>query len=386
MKKTLVALAALAAAGASFAQTTNGQPGFQVTGNWNAGYSANDYKGNTAAGFEQNGFGTSQLNFRGLEDLGGGMSAYFFHETDWQFMTNRGDQGVAPGAFTGTATTFGNGSKVVGLRGSFGDVGFGTINDAALMNYVLLVAPVAGTSYAGGYGIITYANPVGGIVRYDNTVQYKSPKLADALNLWLTYAPKQTAVFPAKANYSPTLGANDIANDASNGGVVELSAIYASGPLKASYTYAKTDNIDNLNVGYVGTLSALGLAYDITPSFKLTAGYETLVKSGNNNVGNNVAERAAYILGGYYSFGANTVFAQYGSLKENAAGAPVALQGQSTTMVGLGYKYELSKMTSLQARYERTDDQAGVVGIGNFTAAAGNTVRVRSMFGVAMNF
>ena len=398
MKKTLIALAAIAAVGAASAQTTTGAPGFQITGNFNAGYVANTYKGNSANGFEQNGMGTSQIMFRGLEDLGGGLSAYFLHDTDIQFMTNRGDTGVLPAAGVsipdsptgapvalknnGTATTFGNDQKMVGLRGSFGDIAIGTINNSALYNYVVLVSPVAGTSYGSGYALITAANPTMGAVRWDNTIQYKTPVISGFQGT-VQYVAKQTpqgaaASVTAPINYSPALGATNV------DGVVELSGRYSNGPLTVAYTNQRTDGVQTSTFGTIGTLSALGAAYDISPAWKVTAGVETITVSAAGDVGAKAVDRSNYMTGVFYTTGASTFWSQYGSLTENAAGAK---NGKTTTMASVGFKYALSKMTAVEARYERADDQAGVIVMpGSLVMLNNDTVRTRSTVGVNLNF
>jgi predicted porin len=76
MKKTLIALAVLAASGASFAQVT-------ITGNLTMGYQASTTHITAASGAvggvasDSSGFGvdTSEINFAATEDLGGGMKA-----------------------------------------------------------------------------------------------------------------------------------------------------------------------------------------------------------------------------------------------------------------------------------------------------------------------
>lgn len=73
MKKTLIALAVLAASGASFAQVT-------ITGNLTMGYQAASTSvaaGSALNAADSSGFGvdTSQIDFAATEDLGGGMKA-----------------------------------------------------------------------------------------------------------------------------------------------------------------------------------------------------------------------------------------------------------------------------------------------------------------------
>ncbi len=68
MKKTLIALAVLTVSGASFAQSS-----VQIDGVMDVGLTSIDYKGNKVSGIANNGSSTSQINFRGTEDLGGGL-------------------------------------------------------------------------------------------------------------------------------------------------------------------------------------------------------------------------------------------------------------------------------------------------------------------------
>ncbi len=79
MKKTLVAIAALAATGA-FAQSS-----VTIDGVVDAGYQSVNYKGNTVNGIAGNGSSTSQLNFRGTQDLGGGAKASFLYENELRY-------------------------------------------------------------------------------------------------------------------------------------------------------------------------------------------------------------------------------------------------------------------------------------------------------------
>jgi predicted porin len=193
MKKTLVALAAVSAV-AAFAQTTDGKPGVQIQGLFSGGYQANSWKGVRVSGIDQNGSGTSQVNIRVLEDLGGGMSAYGRLENDFSFMNNATNQGViptyaassavalTPGASstlqkttTGVASTWLNGELAVGLRGSFGDVAFGALNNSGL-NYIQAVAaPLQGTSFGGGMAWSLVPDPTLTAVRWANSFRYLSP-------------------------------------------------------------------------------------------------------------------------------------------------------------------------------------------------------------------
>ena len=59
-----------------------------------AGIGSINYKGTSVSGVYNNGSATSQINFRGNHDLGGGMKADFRVETDWNTVTNSGNTGA----------------------------------------------------------------------------------------------------------------------------------------------------------------------------------------------------------------------------------------------------------------------------------------------------
>ena len=72
MKKTLIALAVLAASGAAFAQSSVSLYGI-------ADIALTKAKG-TSAQLTSGGVSTSRLGFKGTEDLGGGLKAIFLFE------------------------------------------------------------------------------------------------------------------------------------------------------------------------------------------------------------------------------------------------------------------------------------------------------------------
>jgi predicted porin len=447
MKKSLIALAALAAT-ASFAQTTTGQPGFQIQGLINAGAGHLSYKGVGINGFEQNGAGTTQINFRGLEDLGGGMQAYFRMENDISIVRNDANQGVitdvgnavpqtsstanytAARTQKGATSTFGNGELIVGTRGSFGDVAFGAINNAGLLNFVLLASPVQGTSYAGGYGSIIGADPTLGSVRWNNSFRYVTPTFA-GFNAQYIYSAKQNVqknTFNASGVAATTVNTGLGANDQIGAG--EFSLRYANGPLTVGYVNTQTNSTDAsfcsalsvssntaflantanqpcVNNSVAGTAGANGAAvlngfkstqnsvaakYELGGGFTLSGGYQATVWKEIVAGAGDQANRKAYIGSLTYVTGPHTVFGTYGASKESAANN--SFNGGTSKMVGLGYNYALSKNTYIYARHEQLDDQAGT--IASSWAGAAPTVsllgmdasqkRVRQQVGLAMNF
>jgi predicted porin len=100
MKKTLIAMAAVAVAGVASAQVA-------ITGNVTYGYSVSD----TASGFGTDG---ASLNFAASEDLGGGLS----------IAASMGIDGIVETA-DGTTYTKANGNNIT-LKGDFGSISMTT--------------------------------------------------------------------------------------------------------------------------------------------------------------------------------------------------------------------------------------------------------------------
>jgi len=102
MKKTLVALAAIAATSA-FADVS-------ITGFIDQAYNRTTVNGATTTGIGSNIIGQDQITFGVSEDLGNGLTAY-------------GNIRVAPNVSEGTA--FANDASEVGIKGAFGNVALG---------------------------------------------------------------------------------------------------------------------------------------------------------------------------------------------------------------------------------------------------------------------
>src|SRR5665647_2486668 len=124
MKKTLVALAALAVVGAASAQSS-----VTIYGAVDAAYnyaSADLVTGNQSKSFlGSSQLGSSKLGFKGVEDMGGGLQAVFKLEMGLNNDSGAG-KGIntnnqATGATAAGALAF-NRYSYVGLAGGFGEV------------------------------------------------------------------------------------------------------------------------------------------------------------------------------------------------------------------------------------------------------------------------
>jgi len=370
MKKSLIALAALAAT-ASFAQSS-----VSIDGIFDAGFQSINYKGagNTVNGFAGNGSSTSQFNLRGTEDLGGGMSARFRLETDFNTVSNLANQGVAASAniktpaksINGSNSTFGNGEIRVGVAGGFGSVDIGAVNYNTLGTY--LTGQPFGTAIGSGFRTF-YVNDAQATssVRAENAIRYVTPNFS-GFTASLYKSNKQdkardvaaagTSVtnLETQANaFSSSLGAYDQI------GTQELGVNYVNGPLAASFSQIKQDFKTISAVGSSAaaagttesTINTLGANYTMG-AVKLFGLYQT------NKTNTSSVDNQAFSLSATYTMGAVVLMAQAGELKADGAAAGV-FKGKKSQLWGLGADYNLSKRTAVYFRAESIDDKANAM-------------------------
>ena len=241
MKKSLIALAVLAASGAAMAQSSvtlygiadvwvgsvKGEATSLVTG---AGISTGD-KSTTTMG--SGGLNGSRIGFMGSEDLGGGLKAIFKLE-----------QGVD--LTSGAANGF-NRQSYVGLAGGFGQVTFG--NTWTAMDDIL------GASNSGFDSALSASNNVLAVPMFyasnpGSTIKYVSPSFGG---------------FSGGVSYSMD-GDSTVKAD-----ITDFSLSYANGPVAANFAY-QVQGEDYL--GSKVKLTALNGSYDLGVA-KLLASYGT---------------------------------------------------------------------------------------------------------------
>lgn len=175
MKKSLIALAVLAASGAAMAQSSVSLFGIIDT---NVGYVNNATAGGgNKWGVGTSGNATSRLGFRGVEDLGGGLKAGFWLEGEIF-----ADDGNANGLNFKRRST-------VGLEGNFGEVRLGrdlTAGYNKTSSYDLFGQTGIGQFFAwGNWDGVTAINPFAGsaagdanAIRANNMISYYTPNFS----------------------------------------------------------------------------------------------------------------------------------------------------------------------------------------------------------------
>lgn len=326
MKKSLIALAAVAAVGAASAQssvTISGtlDPMFQ-----NEKTTVGAGGSRSALTMESGKVGTSQVLFSGVEDLGGGLKGLFNYEMDFDT------------TFSGGGPTQG-GQIFAGIQGGFGAVKMGVPNTPSLSTQV--GRSPFGSKIGGGRGGLQLSGETR--TRYSDTINYSTPNFG-GFSAAYGFTPKLSAVTTATA--TPAVAA--LAASAEKTAINDLGVFYANGPIAAGVSVLDQKNVVNHVTGYV--------SYAFGPA-KATLGahrQDNKVASTNYALGKSQGWNAAIA---YTVMPAVTLMGNYARTNDKS------VANQDLTMFALGAQYALSKRTSLHARYidEKRDNATGLV-------------------------
>ncbi|MBT9460133.1 MAG: porin [Rugosibacter sp.] len=347
MKKKMIALAATSLAslsGAAFADTN-----VTVYGIIDGTFDVINVSGGTATPlvpakgtprFNRVTSNGSRLGFKGTEELGNGMSAFFQFESNAKF-----DAGG--GLDTGR-------DSFVGLKGGFGTVKLGNFSgpnrDLAGKLDVVIHSDGIGENSAifgklGGFG--SYFD-----TRYTNSIAYITPKFSGL---------EGTLHYQANENKDETPGAGI------NTSLYEIGLKYDNGPVFIGFAHGKlrekndAGNIDpSTSLAYKPKFG-MGTDSEVTET-RLGGMYKFDVASVRLMYGRTKAEGSlgelkqnVWGIGGTYNVTANgKLLAQYYSaddLSGNHTAKPADLSETGAKFWVLGYEHSLSKRTTLIAHY-----------------------------------
>ena len=307
MKKSLVALAALAAS-AAFAQST-----VTLSGTVDTGIEKTSASGAIQMSASRN--GTTNLTFAGSEDLGNGLKANFSVSTsfDSSYQAPAGTPAVITAPSAGTDTNFiGNNNMWVELAGGFGSLKLGRSFDPVFASTQTANSTKGVTGYTSRAGTLDFNG-----VYVSNQVLYTTPNVS-GLSAQISFAPSEVIGTKNNTGYSIN---------------------YAAGPLSIGFA-GSTVNSTN-NTSYTGSYA--GKAVQLV-SGSYDAGVAKLFVSGTQRSEN----KSSYNLGVSVPMGAATLWGDYSSNNNS-----------DTVATQLGYKYSLSKRTTAYASYG-TKKVAGV--------------------------
>ena len=326
MKKSLIALAVLAASGAAMAQssvTLYGVADAAVTyvnglDNW--------------TGLDSGANKTSRLGFRGVEDLGGGLKANFVLEGGFNLDTGDGKSGGA----TDSGFQFKR-QSTVGLAGNFGEVRLGRELTAAFnatARYDVFGSVGLGYSRLWADGDVVDANANASAVttnqRISNALTYVSPSFSG---------------FKVGVNY----GFGETTNGNSDSSYMGAGLMYDNGPLSLGLGLERLNNgANSVAVSDIDAWS-LGGSYDFGVA-KLLAGYRE--SKVDRATGEN--KRLGYYVAATAPVGAGTVRVSYNRYENELAN----VKGKADQFA-IGYVYGLSKRTSVYGTYAYLKNKDG---------------------------
>jgi len=265
----------------------------------------------------------SRLGFKGREDLGGGVNAYFVLENGFKIDTGSAAQG---------GLLFGR-QAFVGLSGELGSVSFGR-QYSPYYRAMRDVADPFCDGMAGQAGNITVSN-----ARLDNMVGYVSPNLhgfSANLAVGAGEVPDNSA---AKRAYSTVLSYTAKALIVSLGWHQQQDALATDSSANTLLAVRYNWGVAEGHLGYVRNKGLLG------------------------------ARSEDVVVGVRVPFGASKVYASYVRHDDTTDA------DRDATQWALGYTYELSKRTDLYAAYAHIGNRNGAAfKVGNATAdGTGNT-------------
>jgi len=342
MKKSLVALAALAVSGAAMAQAT-------IYGRSDIGYGVKATQMGTGGtgvkqlGIMDGGNAGSRIGFRGTEDLGGGMKAHFVTEQGISptngalFGVRTATAGIqydgyaaAAGNDPGSAGAYSQGTNrqtYLGLEGEFGTVRVGY--QYTTLYEIATLSGFTNTSegMAGGNVAHLWGNGVAGGTR-GNMINYISPRLAGA---WTV------AVQMGSAGGRENTEFVGVTNTA-NGRLIDKQARtslhidYNAGPLRAAFGYTTFDS--NLGGALANNaVGALGAVNTVTNTFSVLG---ALTAAGTAAATTNVATQTNLSqLAGTYNFGAVKVGATINSGQSTATTTTIATSATAAVVTNI---------------------------------------------------
>lgn len=301
MKKSLLALAVLSA----FAGAASAQSSVTVYGIVDAAVTRFDDGTDTTTGISSGQQSSSRIGFKGTEDLGNGLKAFFTLENGISVDTGAGSSGFSRQAN-------------VGLKGGFGSVALGLNNSAMKRAIDKLDA-------FGNGGLVGLAGIYGTNERVANSIHYVSPNFGGFSGA-LTY------------------GFGEVAGENKANRNINASATYAAGPVALHLTHGQ-ENEDVPTESDNTKMTVFGGSYDFGVA-KLFASYAQEKEdfaAGDTKV-------KGFNLGVSAPVGAGKVLASFTRVKDDDNSE------DKFNEYAVGYVHSMSKRTSLYATYARVSN------------------------------
>ena len=370
MKKSLVALAILAAAGVASAQSS-----VTLFGVVDATYQHGSGSGvgsSSVSRLGNSGYNSSRIGFRGTEDLGGGMSASFWLEAG---INNDDGSGAATstnnqtiGAFVpatganapvraGTQGLTFNRRSTVSLASGLGELRLGRDYTPQFWNQT--VFDPFGTN---GVGTSQALSGLGGntAVRASNSIGYFLPG-----NLGGFYG-----------QFQHYLGENNqtgaVTEDDGKGTGIRLG--WANGPINVALATSSTKYAAAAATGDIKSTN-IGGSYD----FGVAQAMALVTRDKVESTPTTTTGKGA-LIGALVPLGAGQIRVAYSTYKTDAATTP------KSKKIALGYVHNLSKRTALYTTFARVTNSGGASSALNGAVTAANARSTGYDFGIKHSF
>ena len=343
MKKSLVALAVLAASGAAMAQSS-----VTLFGIVDAAYGVGKGSISNKTQLKNSGYNSSRLGFRGVEDLGGGLKAGFHIEAGVNNDDGTGSASSAvnqaqTAANVGTQGLTFNRRSVVTLSGSMGELILG--RDYTPQFWSETVYDPFGTNGV-GTSISAFKGGTTG-VRSSNGIGWKSPSVG-GVALWAQSWMGENASTAAKVG---------------NGNGFRIT--FDQGKFSAAYA----DSSLTTGAGTTNKTSNLGASYDL--------GVAKLMAQSNTTKLTGAADIKGRVIGALVPMAGGTFRVSQGQTDQ---------AGKIAKQTAVGFVNPLSKRTDLYATYARVANSGGSAVALNGSATAANQSSTGYEFGIKHAF
>lgn len=257
----------------------------------------------------------SLIGIRGSEDLGGGLKAFFQLES------------AAPPDTGGG--TLGSRNSGVGLTGGWGTILLGRWDTPFKVVHAAIVDPFGDIAAP---DITAVALNQGNFSRRENNVvQYWSPTVGG---------------FSFRAHYSANEGKTATANPSLTG----ASLTYTGGGAYVAYAWEKhKDQSGATTVAGANEIGNAVSAFYRLGSLKLSGQVGRYKRTGTET-------QRSYMVGLDWALGKHVLLA---SLQNSRNGGVTTAAQPKCNLVGLGYRYDFSRRTSLVADYTKIDNDVG---------------------------
>ena len=384
MKKSLIALAALAATGA-FAQSTvtiYGRANVDVSN-----YSATGATAGTASdlvGRTRVADSGSRFGFRVNEDLGGGLRAFVTCETGINI-----DNGGANGQGVGAANAVNSSANFFCSREGHVGVGNATVELRLGRQNVWWSHGEINQTGAN----FTSTDALGGM--YAPSSGMSAATISRESNVILLHAGSALGAFAGSQAYysvNPQEGATTDVASPNKGSIMGFKLNYSQGPIVAMLDYAAGKNSANNSTGATdfdsnSTKAGVGYKYAAGSlvSFTWWKHERTYNLAASNTAAPTIINLAAGVTGSreQSGWGINlqhalnnqiALYAQYGKVGDAKNSAGTAVAGSDTKGIMVGARYNLSKRTAVHAAYAKlTNGNTNALNFSGGAYASGNS-------------